>query len=265
MASSCIPAWTVKKRDGSFCQFNREKIVSAVQRCIAAAKYTTVSEYFPQSVTEAVVLSLGSRIVEKTIHVEQLQDLVETTLLQFNQHMLARDYIVYRQMRANLRKEEGAMYDLSKIPDDVVTPWGPLGFVTFKRTYARERGDGDSESFRDTVLRVLDACQTQLKVGFSNGELHECYRFMMQLKGVVSGRFLWQLGTGTVQRFGLMSLQNCAFVKIDTPAAFLWVFDVLMLGTGVGVSVENKNVVLLPPVVRGPPSSQSKRFLRVVC
>jgi hypothetical protein len=251
MSGLFVPAWTVKKRDGSVCGFTRAKIVSAVLRCISATKYTNVSELFPESVTEAVVLSLGSRIVEKTIHVEQIQDVVETTLLQFNQHMLAREYIIYRQMRANLRKEEGAAYDLSKIPDNVVTPWGPLGFVTFKRTYARETGDGGSESFRDTVLRVLDSCQTQLRVGFTNSELNECYRFMMQLKGVVSGRFLWQLGTETVQRFGLMSLQNCAFVKIDTPASLLWVFDVLMLGTGVGVSVENKNVALLPTVVFG--------------
>jgi hypothetical protein len=46
-----------------------------------------------------------------------------------------------------------------------------------------------------------------------------------------------------------MSLQNCGFVKIDGPIRpFAWTFDALMLGTGVGVSVERRNVEQLPPV-----------------
>ena len=39
----------------------------------------------------------------------------------------------------------------------------------------------------------------------------------MGLKCSVAGRFLWQLGTETVSKLGIMSLQNCAFVKIDDP------------------------------------------------
>jgi hypothetical protein len=55
-----------------------------------------------------------------------------------------------------------------------VTPWGPLGYITFKRTYARKLKENDinspSEEFLDAVNRIIKACRTQLKVGFSKEE-----------------------------------------------------------------------------------------------
>ena len=47
-----------------------------------------------------------------------------------------------------------------------------------------------------------------------------------------------------------MSLQNCAFVKIDEPIKpFLWIFDVLMLGTGVGFNIQRENINKLPELL----------------
>lgn len=185
------------------------------------------------------------------LHLNDLQDTVETALIQAGFSKQAKHFILYRKERDQQR---GFYYDVNKIADDVETPWGPLGYVTFKRTYARQRvnGSGESESFRETILRVLDACQRQLDVGFSTQELKRYYKHMMQLKGSVGGRFLWQLGTKTVERLGIMSLQNCAFVKIDEPIEpFCFMFDVLMLGVGCGTSVEHHNVSKLPLVLRG--------------
>ena len=51
-----------------------------------------------------------------------------------------------------------------------LTPWGPLGYVTYKRTYARRLSETNlsskTEEFEDTIDRVVSACQKQLKVGF---------------------------------------------------------------------------------------------------
>ena len=53
---------------------------------------------------------------------------------------------------------------------EIETPWGPLGYVTYKRTYARRLNENNpnskTEEFKDTVDRVVNACQKQLKVGF---------------------------------------------------------------------------------------------------
>ena len=130
------------------------------------------------------------------------------------------------------------------------TPWSTVGYMVYKRTYARPTDDqGHTEEWQDTITRILDATDTQLNVGFSPAEKRAVRRYMTELKGTVAGRFLWQLGTSTVDKLGLLSLQNCAAVKIDEPVApFVWCFDALMLGTGVGINIQREYVYKLPPV-----------------
>ena len=129
-------------------------------------------------------------------------------------------------------------------------PWGPVGYVTYKRTYSRTNGK-NSEEWPDTVERIVKACDKQLGVGFSESEEQELRDIMMNLKGTVAGRFLWQLGTKTVDRLGLPSLQNCAFVVVDEPVRpFTWAFEMLMLGSGVGFNIQRENVYQLPKVMK---------------
>jgi ribonucleotide reductase alpha subunit len=57
------------------------------------------------------------------------------------------------------------------------------------------------------------------------------------------------MGTGTVDKLGLASLQNCAFTVINEPVRpFTWAMDMLMLGSGVGYNIQKVNVDKLPPV-----------------
>lgn len=125
--------------------------------------------------------------------------------------------------------------------------WGELGYITFKRTYARTKKDGETEEFSDTVERELRGIDKQLKLILLPEE-KEFYRDMRHnMKGSVAGRFMWQLGTSTVDKLGLPSLQNCAFVKIDSPIRpFTWTMDMLMLGSGVGYSIKKEHVYKLP-------------------
>jgi ribonucleoside-triphosphate reductase len=129
--------------------------------------------------------------------------------------------------------------------------WGPLGYITYARTYSREKKDGTKENFSETVERELSGIDKQLKLTLSDKE-KEFYRTMRHdMKGSVAGRFMWQLGTKTVDRLGLPSLQNCAFVTIDSPIRpFTWAMDMLMLGSGVGYSIKKEHVYKLPKLVR---------------
>lgn len=133
----------------------------------------------------------------------------------------------------------------------VETPWSSVGYLTYKRTYARIKDEetGQTEDFPDTIERVLDAAQGQLGCGFTEDEVTRLRRYMLELKGSVAGRFLWQLGTDTVKRLGLPSLQNCAATVVDHPVRpFTWAFDFLMLGSGVGYNIQREYVYKLPPV-----------------
>ena len=134
-----------------------------------------------------------------------------------------------------------------------LTPWSSVGYLTYKRTYARRLDENDinspTEEFPDTVERVVKACDEQLKCGFTKDEEQRLRNYLLGLKGSVAGRFWWQLGTDTVDKLGLSSLQNCAFRTVDKPVEpFTWAMDMLMLGSGVGYNIQKENVNKLPPV-----------------
>ena len=100
------------------------------------------------------------------------------------------------------------------------TPWGEIGYITYKRTYSRPLKTEDpsiTEEFPQTIDRVIQACDKQLKCGFTKVEEQELTEMLLSLKGSVAGRFLWQLGTKTVKRLGMPSLQNCAAVIVNDP------------------------------------------------
>jgi len=131
------------------------------------------------------------------------------------------------------------------------TPWGNLGYITFKRTYARKLKENSeqTEEFEQTIDRIIKATKTQLKVGFSEAEEKRLKEILIGLKGSVAGRFLWQLGTKTVDKLGLASLQNCAVTLVNEPIRpFTWAMDMLMLGSGVGYNIQREYVYELPKV-----------------
>lgn len=133
------------------------------------------------------------------------------------------------------------------------TPFSTVGYITYKRTYARRLNEADAasptEEFEDTVNRVVASTSNQLNVGFTDNEKQRLRKYLMELKGTVAGRFLWQMGTDTVGKLGLASLQNCAFTVINEPVRpFTWAMDMLMLGSGVGYNIQRKNIDKLPEV-----------------
>jgi hypothetical protein len=104
---------------------------------------------------------------------------------------------------------------------DIEVPWGEIGYITFKRTYSRRIKEDDpnskTEEFWQVVQRELDASDKQLNVGFTEEEKQRYAELRMNLKFSTAGRFMWQLGTKTVDKLGLPSLQNCAFTVVNGP------------------------------------------------
>lgn len=143
------------------------------------------------------------------------------------------------------------MTDVEKLSKEVKTPWGEIGYIVFKRTYARRLKEDDpdskTEEFWQVIERELEACKKQLKVGFTPEEEEQYAKYRLGLKFSTAGRFMWQLGTKTVDKLGLPSLQNCAFVTVNQPIRpFTWAFEMLMLGSGVGFNIQKENVYQLP-------------------
>ena len=127
--------------------------------------------------------------------------------------------------------------------------WGfnGLGYIVYKRTYARLKEDGNTEEWYETVERCVNGAQ---KIGaeYTTEEAERIYDYVFNLKCNFAGRMLWQLGTSTVDRFGANSLLNCWAVAMREPNAFLFLFENLMLGGGVGYSIRREDVHELPKI-----------------
>jgi ribonucleotide reductase alpha subunit len=127
--------------------------------------------------------------------------------------------------------------------------WGfnGLGYIVYKRTYARLKEDGTTEEWNETVERCINGAQ---KIGaqYTPEEAERIYDYVFNLKCNFAGRMLWQLGTSTVDRFGANSLLNCWATAMREPRAFLFLFENLMLGGGVGYSIRREDVHELPKI-----------------
>lgn len=133
---------------------------------------------------------------------------------------------------------------------DKKVPWGfnGLGYVVYKRTYAREIPElGRTEEWHETIERCINGAQ-KIGAGYTKEEAEKLFDYMFNLKCNMAGRMLWQLGTGTVDKLGLPSLANCWFTTIQKPEDFCFLFNHLMLGGGVGFSVKKEHIHELPKI-----------------
>lgn len=135
---------------------------------------------------------------------------------------------------------------------DKTPPWGfnGLGFIVYKRTYARLKLDGEKENWHETIRRCINGAQ---KIGaqYTKEEAERLFDLIFNLKCSFGGRMLWQLGTTTVDRFGLASLLNCWYTSMREMEDFCFLFEHLMLGGGVGFSVKREDIHELPRIKKG--------------
>lgn len=148
--------------------------------------------------------------------------------------------------------------------------WGPLGYITYKRTYARAIQDDASnrtEEFWETLRRVVEGCYTiqwnhclSLKLPWkpekAQRSAQEMFRLMWHFKFLPPGRGLWMMGTDYIYIRGSAALNNCAFVsteEIDTDFAepFCFLMDLSMLGTGVAFDTKGAGRVTIRAPQKG--------------
>lgn len=133
------------------------------------------------------------------------------------------------------------------------TDWSNLAKITYKRTYARTLEDGRTENWEQTVDRVIDGNVKKYR-GTDALEPNEEERLrylMLNRKAMPAGRGLWYSGTEAQERLGGMGLNNCAALALDDIFNLVIVQDYLMLGAGMGVSVEHRFTSKIPKVKKG--------------
>lgn len=174
--------------------------------------------------------------------------------------------------------------------------WGPVGYITYKRTYARPLDTGETEEYWQTCQRVVEGVYTIQKWHQHRSQLpwsdskaqasaQEMYRLMWGFKFLPPGRGLWMMGADYVRKNGGAALNNCAFVSTagigyedtivdgqmmnssffgkDTRFSdpFTFLMDMSMLGVGVGGDTLGAGkVTILEPRKRVPQFTLSGSF-----
>ena len=106
--------YRVVKRDGKIKDFNIEKIVDAIRLAFEAK-----GKEFNSSIIDFLALKVTahfqSKIKESLIHVEDIQDSVETVLIQAGYDDVAKAYILYRRQHENVRKAKNTLLDYKSL------------------------------------------------------------------------------------------------------------------------------------------------------
>ncbi len=97
----------IVKRDGRVVDFNPDKVVTAIHKAAQSVGSTNIN--LAKSLAETVIKLLESKFASKTPSVEEIQDLVEETLMACGESKIAKAYILYRQKRTELRNLKNAI------------------------------------------------------------------------------------------------------------------------------------------------------------
>jgi adenosylcobalamin-dependent ribonucleoside-triphosphate reductase len=163
----------------------------------------------------------------------------------------------------NIRRFRLSDTFIEKYKDSEV-PWGPLGYITFKRTYSRRLSEFDpdtsgSEEWWQTCRRVVEGMFNMQKqhvfmLGLEWNDnkaqktAKDAYERLFNLKWTPPGRGLWMMGTKFVEERTAAGLFNCAFRSTRDLATkggylFAWMMDALMVGVGVGFDTEGAGTI----------------------
>jgi len=130
----------IRKRDGRLVAFDQSKITSALARAIAQT--TGKDPALAQRLSDQVVSILQDKFDGHTVPtVEEAQDAVEKVLLENGQAKTAKSYILYRQKRAEIRKEKQRILEKEEI-DEVDKRFDLNALRVLKARYLRKDTDG---------------------------------------------------------------------------------------------------------------------------
>ncbi len=120
-----------------------------------------------------------------------------------------------------------------------------LARVVIRRTYSR-KDNGYPENWSQIVGRAIGGNVRGHKV--PDGEVRELLRLAEERKAGPAGRGYWFSGSPAQDRIGGAALNNCWYLNASDWMHYVIAQDLLMLGGGVGMSVEHKFVSKLPRV-----------------
>ncbi|MFW6022891.1 MAG: ribonucleoside-triphosphate reductase, adenosylcobalamin-dependent [Halanaerobiaceae bacterium] len=246
----------VIKRDGSVVDYSRTKITDAIYRAMLESGQNA-DKNDAETVASLVEEELKNKYYQENNmpEVEIIQDIVEEKLMKSGYMLAAKSYILYRSKRQktrNIRKKhekKSALLSnefLSKYKHQPNPFPTELGEFIYYRTYSRWLPEEQRrEYWWETVRRAVEYNCSLAPT--TREEAEKLYENVYNLKNFMAGRTLWTASTKSSKKYG-MSNYNCSFTVIDSFKAYLDIFYLLMIGSGVGFRVLPEDIIKLPKI-----------------
>ena len=161
---------SIIKRDGTEVPFDSVKILNAITKANQAVGGEDMSPTDLLFVTEKVCKKLESRSLK---HVEEIQDVVEETLIQYDYAKSAKAYILYRAEHTKIRNAESYLMDIYKkltyspaLQEDIKRENANIDGDTAMGTMLKYGSEG-SKFFIDNYILPKDASAAHI-----NGDIH---------------------------------------------------------------------------------------------
>jgi len=246
----------VVKRDGTLVNYDRNKIIKAISRCLSGdCKWPKEEAKSTASVVASQVHQI--LLVRKDPGVEQIQDLVEQQLMAAGLHEEAKRYILYREEHRKLREDRPVDPEIkSSFRRSAEAFEGPNQNVQMFQAldkFARFRHeDGRRETWHESVARVMDYTKKHVagKFGdkFDNVDWSLLEESLLNLEASPAMRLIQMAGPALERcQTGVF---NCSFQFLRNPTDLAEELYLLMQGCGVGFSVENQYAVEKWPRVK---------------
>ena len=111
--------YQVKKRDGKIADFNLQKIAAAITKAFEAQEMDTHPDIIDMLALK-VTADFSAKIKDGFARVEDIQDSVESVLIQAGYSEVAKGYILYRKQREKIRNMKSTVLDYKEIVDNYV-------------------------------------------------------------------------------------------------------------------------------------------------
>ncbi len=229
---------TIKKRDSRLVPFDQSFITRAVMKAMTATGEGDEEDAI--RVSDQTLIVLRKKYPRDYIlEIEEIQDVVEESLILLDYAKTAKAYILYRQKMAAIRVERKEIPErIKKLAKESKKYFrNPLGEFIYYRTYSRWiEEENRRETWIETIDRYIDFMRENLGGKLSDAEYREIKEAILNQRVMPSMRLLW--GAGKAARKNNVCAYNCSYI-----AMFL-----LMNGAGVGFSVEHQTTQLFPQV-----------------
>ncbi len=239
---------TIRKRDGRLVGFDQAKIAAAVLKAMKASGEG--GEGDAQNVSDKVVKELLKKYpANRILGIEEIQDVVETTLILLDYAKTAKAYILYRQQRSELREKRKEIPEHVKklVAESKKYFRNPLAEFVYYRSYSRWiENEGRRETWIETVNRYIGFMNENLGGKLADTEYEEIRQAILKQEVMPSMRLMWSAGEAA--RTTNVSGYNCSFIAPSKIEDFGEIMYLSMCGTGVGFSVEQQNVQKFPQI-----------------